>query len=273
VSALFLVAMAEPDAALGLMAAARIAGEAVKPVRTDVLVVRRPPASLILAGEEVMAAEQFVLIREQEAARAAKIAWIYQSWVADAEAGGDSAQYSWIDTEGIPDEEVARRADKADLIVIGRPSPESDGSLHQICRAALFDSHRPVLVIPPGFSADFGRRIAIAWKDDGRAMKAIIPALRHFPNPDELSVIVGHRGDHAGEAPEAVRLRAPNAKLVSVPTGSAPFGQILLASASQLGADLLVMGAYAHSPLREMLLGGTTRYVLAHAEIPVLLRH
>jgi nucleotide-binding universal stress UspA family protein len=55
--------------------------------------------------------------------------------------------------------------------------------------------------------------------------------------------------------------------------GAEPFGRTLLDTAKALRADLLVMGAYAHSPLREMLLGGVTRYVLAHAEIPVLMRH
>ena len=55
--------------------------------------------------------------------------------------------------------------------------------------------------------------------------------------------------------------------------GSGPFGELLLGRARELGADLLIMGAYAHSPLREMLLGGVTRTVLAHAGLPVLLRH
>jgi len=55
--------------------------------------------------------------------------------------------------------------------------------------------------------------------------------------------------------------------------GGVPFGEMLLDRARELGADLLIMGAYTHSPLREKLLGGTTRSVLAHADLPVLLRH
>ena len=55
--------------------------------------------------------------------------------------------------------------------------------------------------------------------------------------------------------------------------GSEPFGQTLLNTAHQLGADMLVMGAYAHSPLRELILGGVTRYMLEHADLPVLMRH
>jgi nucleotide-binding universal stress UspA family protein len=58
-----------------------------------------------------------------------------------------------------------------------------------------------------------------------------------------------------------------------LPIGPGPFGQDLLDKARELGADMLVMGAYAHSPLREALLGGVTRHVLAHADLPVLMRH
>ena len=58
-----------------------------------------------------------------------------------------------------------------------------------------------------------------------------------------------------------------------IPIGETPFGSALLARAHALGADMLAMGAYAHSPLRELILGGVTRFMIAHADLPVLLRH
>ena len=63
------------------------------------------------------------------------------------------------------------------------------------------------------------------------------------------------------------------AELHVLPIGPGVFGQALLNKAHELGADMLVMGAYAHSPLREALLGGVTRHMLAHADLPVLMRH
>ena len=63
------------------------------------------------------------------------------------------------------------------------------------------------------------------------------------------------------------------AELHALPIGAGPFGAALLDKAHELGADMLVMGAYQHSPLRELLLGGVTRHMLAHADLPVLLRH
>jgi nucleotide-binding universal stress UspA family protein len=58
-----------------------------------------------------------------------------------------------------------------------------------------------------------------------------------------------------------------------IPIGNEPFGGTLLARAHEVGADMLVMGAYAHSPWRERILGGVTRYLIAHADLPVLMRH
>jgi nucleotide-binding universal stress UspA family protein len=63
------------------------------------------------------------------------------------------------------------------------------------------------------------------------------------------------------------------AELQIIPIGEEPFGGTLLARAHAVGADMLVTGAYAHSPLRELILGGVTRYLIAHADLPVLMRH
>ena len=63
------------------------------------------------------------------------------------------------------------------------------------------------------------------------------------------------------------------ARLHVLPIGKAPFGRTLLEKLHELGADMLVMGAYAHSPLREMIFGGVTRYMIEHADVPVLMRH
>ena len=63
------------------------------------------------------------------------------------------------------------------------------------------------------------------------------------------------------------------ADLHALPIGGRPLGAALLRKAHELGADMLVMGAYQHSPLREFLLGGVTRHMLSHADLPVLLRH
>jgi nucleotide-binding universal stress UspA family protein len=268
---LFLIAPAELETALGLFEAARTVARKMQPTRIDILMVRRPPIALIVPTDEVLGPEQFMLLREQEAERAAELRQVFDGWAASGGAAGLDCH--WIDVESMPSEEIAHRSDKADLILVGRPSSRSGDAAYQTVRAALFDSHRPVLVIPPGPPAAFGRRIAIAWKDDGRAVKALIPALRYFGGAEDIRVVAGYRDKEPTAVPEPIAARGVDAQLYTLLIGAEPFGQMLLAKLDEIGADLLIMGAYAHSPLHEMLLGGVTRYVLAHAKIPVLMRH
>ena len=73
--------------------------------------------------------------------------------------------------------------------------------------------------------------------------------------------------------PQVLLEHGISAELHVLQIGPEPFGQTLLNAVHQLSADMLVMGAYAHSPLRELILGGVTRYLLEHADLPVLMRH
>ena len=129
-------------------------------------------------------------------------------------------------------------------------------------------------MVPAGSSATFGRRIGIAWRDEKRAASAVLPALRCLARAEKVHVLLGTR--EGAEPPVAPRILVEHGiatELDVLPLGRGPFGASLLETAHQLGLDLLVMGAYAHSPLRELILGGVTRYMLTHADIPVLMRH
>jgi nucleotide-binding universal stress UspA family protein len=267
---LFLVVLAEPETALGLLEAARTVAGA-NAARVDILVVRRPPISMIVPSDEVIGAEQIAILRDQEIARAAELKRVYSAWIKQGRSTNLTCR--WVEVEGLTSEEIGRRSDKADLIIVGQPLARSGDAVRQTAHAALFESHRPVIVMPPDAPAAFGRRIAIAWKDDGRAAKALIPALRYFGETNEISVLMGYRDTEPTGLPEPIAARGLTARLHTLLIGAEPFGQMLLAKLDEIGADLLVMGAYAHSPLQEMLLGGATRYVLAHAKIPVLMRH
>ena len=130
-------------------------------------------------------------------------------------------------------------------------------------------------MVPPGAaSATFGRRVAIAWRDDPQTLKALVPALRLLSGAELVFLLAGVRSGAATPAiPPVLVEHGVKVALDVLSLGSGSFGELLLGRARDLGADLLIMGAYAHSPLREMLLGGVTRTVLAQAGVPVLLRH
>jgi nucleotide-binding universal stress UspA family protein len=107
-----------------------------------------------------------------------------------------------------------------------------------------------------------------------RAAKAVLPALRCLGHAEQVHVLAGMRqGTGPPALPQILIDHGIKAELHVLQIGPGAFGQALLTRAHELGSDMLVMGAYAHSPLREALLGGVTRYMLAHADLPVLMRH
>src|SRR6516164_4544010 len=105
-------------------------------------------------------------------------------------------------------------------------------------------------------------------------MSVVLPALRWLAGADQVHVLIGVRDRSPRPTiPPVLGEHEISAELHVLPIGSEPFGQTLLNAAHRCSADMLVMGAYAHSPLRELILGGVTRYMLDHAGLPVLMRH
>lgn len=192
----------------------------------------------------------------------------------------DAALASEVPSEALPAgadvvAEVEARGSRADFVVVAQPAPDDDRATRDAFRTALFRTERPVLMVPPGgpFGA-FGRRVAIAWRDDAGTLKALVPAIPLLAGAGQVYLLAGVRAGMATPTipPVLVEHGVP-ATLQVLAIDSSPFGALLLARARELGVDMLVMGAYAHSALRDMLLGGMTRYLLAHADLPVLLRH
>lgn len=171
--------------------------------------------------------------------------------------------------------EIEVRASRADFVVLARPEAHDDRASREAFRAALFRSERPLLMLPPEGPPDaFGRRVAVAWRNDARTLRAVIPALRLLGGAEEVHLLAGVRpGAPPPVAPPVLVEHGVAAALHLLAVGPAPFGASLLEAAHELRADLLVMGAFAHGPVREMLLGGVTRHALAHADLPVLMRH
>ena len=180
-----------------------------------------------------------------------------------------------MEASAAPDLAVQERGCRADFIVVELPEPGDDKPIRQAFRAALFRTERPVLVVPPTGPADgFGQLAAIAWRDDPHTLKAMIPALRLLTAADQVHLLAGVRpGEPTPRSPAVLLEHGVRAELHVLAIGTEPFGQTLLRRAHELKADLLVMGAYVHGVLRDMVLGGVTRHVLAHADIPVLMRH
>ncbi len=267
-----LTVLRRPETAFVLLNAAGKLAALMGETRISALAVREAFQTTALAAEVLIGeADSVIDARERERERMTALKAAFDRWA--AEAGEAAATARWIEAEGSAATHVAERGSRADLIVAASPA-EDDRATRQMFRAALFGTDRPVLMLPPGATTAFGRCIAIAWRDEKRAVRAVIPALRWLAVAAEVHVLVGVRdGSERPTFPRVLLEHGIRADLHAIPIGSAPFGRTLLDKARELSCDLLVMGAYAHSPLRQLILGGVTSYMLAHADLPVLMRH
>jgi nucleotide-binding universal stress UspA family protein len=237
------------------------------------LAVHAPVSVGPLAAEALMAETGDVVVAQaRDRRRIAALKTAFDARADGARQAGLTVQ--WVEEEGEASSIVEERGRRADTIVIARPLPDDDAATGHAFGAALFHTERPVLMVPNGAPAVFGRRVAIAWRDDARTAKAIIPALRVLGSAGQVFLLAGVRKDAAVPGiPAVLRDHGIKADLRILPIGGDVFGTLLLATLHEVGADMLVMGAYAHTPLREMIFGGVTRYMCEHADVPVLMRH
>jgi len=186
----------------------------------------------------------------------------------------------WRQVEGTTPEILALHGRYADLLVLGQDDPESDSA--GLLEMVLFDSGRPVLAIP--FAGNFksiGKRVLVGWNASREATRALHDALPLIAQAENTTVFLANpnRGLGAhGQEPGAdiARHLARHGLKVEVAKAMADDvsdSALLLNHASDMGADLLVMGAYGHSRLREFILGGVTRSLLREMTVPVLLSH
>ncbi len=165
----------------------------------------------------------------------------------------------------------------ADLTVLGR-ARDGEAVTMDVLEAVLLDSGRPLLIAPAQPVEHIGRHIAIAWKDTPEAARAVASATPLLHAADSVTVIAVQEDAHS--KPESCeRLRHallwhnPATTLRVIPPGGEEPGEVLLATVAESSADLLVMGGYSHSRVREVVFGGFTRRVLRSAGLPVLMAH
>jgi nucleotide-binding universal stress UspA family protein len=172
--------------------------------------------------------------------------------------------------------ELVRHGRIADLIVMALPADGATGTSHDSLDAALFESGRPVLLAPPKMPAQFGSAVSVAWDGSREAVRAVAAALPILAKAERvvlLSAQEPRKDARPSELARYLRAHGIDARTWAFTPGDVPIGAALLDEAQKAGTDLLVMGAYSHSRLRELVLGGATRHILQAATIPVLMAH
>jgi len=182
----------------------------------------------------------------------------------------------WREIVGYEDEVVARLGRLSDLIVISRPSERSSSFAVMALETALFDTCRPVLMVPDGAPTSLFHRPLIAWNGSLEAARAVGFALPFLVECRRgVGVFAAPESKHCTESDELLQYLSWHgiiADRISV-EDSRPIGMSLLAQASANQAGLIIMGAYTHGHYRQFLFGGVTRHVMKHAAIPILMAH
>lgn len=148
-----------------------------------------------------------------------------------------------------------------------------------LAEALLFGSGRPVVLLPDVPPVGSLGHVAIAWDGSRAAARAVSDAEQLLGRAQKISVLTVldekplHEDDPGGRLVASFAARAIDAESVAVTCGDSPVGASLQETATQLGAGILAMGAYGHSRLREFVLGGATRGVLADLRMPLMLSH
>ncbi len=178
---------------------------------------------------------------------------------------------------------LTENARYADVVVLGQPNPDDEEDISAgFINKVILDSGRPNLIIPYiGTFHTIGEQILIAWnasREAARAVNDAMPLLEKANDVEVMSVNPEKQSVDEGDLPSAdisqhlarhgvkVEARSTVAKDIDA-------GNLLISHAADIGADLIVMGAYGHSRFRETILGGVTRELLKHMTIPVLMSH
>lgn len=194
----------------------------------------------------------------------------------------DGVSTEWIGEVGADTTWVAEHGRAADLIIAGHGGAghggQGGGVAMGVLEAALMESGRPVLVAPPAAPASVGRVVSIAWKGTREAACAVSAALPFIAQAERVVILTIDEDDDADDrSPErlqrALRWHNPTVLMHRLVREHGSVAETLLGAAMHAKSDLLVMGGYGHTRLREAVFGGFTRHVLERAELPVLMAH
>lgn len=192
---------------------------------------------------------------------------------ADGAVGAASARFSSV--IGREEELVAGEARLSDLTVVPHPKSAEEVASADALHAVLFDSGRAALIAPVDVPESVGQRIAIAWNGTSESASAVASVVPWLEEAGEVRIF--HSPDYQRQGPDArqlasfLELHGITAEITEFRAVDRSAGAGLLAAVREYNADMLAMGAYSHSRLRQLILGGVTRHVLEHARIAVLM--
>ena len=216
--------------------------------------------------------------------RAEAIAHVFRDLVR----GSEPLSYDVRLVDGESVDAVIRHGRAGDLLIVGQVDharvdhdKTADTLARDLPEQVMMHAGRPVLIVPcAGRFRDLGKNVLVAWDGTREAAMALHDALPLLDGTSRVALVSLRK---EGEAEDSGDLCVPQtiawllrhgieAKAAQYPT-TIGFADTLLSCAATMSADLMVMGGYGHTRLRELVLGGVTREVLARMNVPVLMSH
>ena len=225
--------------------------------------------------EEMRSATEPESTTRSDAVRALFDRFVAAHGVTVAEPFSRGATADFASVTGREEDLVAQLARLADLTVVPHPEAGDDVSSSDALHAVLFDSGRPVLIAPQQAGQAIGTRVCVAWNGTAESAAAVHAAIPWMQRAEAVRVLSAdeyqRRGPGAADLLGYLALHGIRPEVAQFRPMERDVGRGMLAAAREFGADLLAMGAYSHSRLRQLILGGVTRHVLENATLPVLM--
>ncbi len=184
---------------------------------------------------------------------------------------------TWTEMNGREDFIVGDYGRLFDLIAVARRPSRVGGDWTTTLEAALFESGRPVLLAPPELDPNMGQNVVIAWNGSTETAHTVALAMPLLTAANTVTLLSIEGASVPGPTGEQMANRLKrhgiNALTVHDEAQGRLAGEAILYGCQQLGANMLVKGAYTHSRLRQLIFGGATQHIILNAELPVFMAH
>ncbi len=189
----------------------------------------------------------------------------------------------WRVVDDFAEEALTIAARYADLLVVGQSSPENDVTTPEnLPESVALATGRPVLVVPHiGAEKPPGKKVMLCWNASRESARAASDALPFLKAADEVVVLIvdpktsanGHGAEPGADVATWLSRHGIKVTVQRDVASDSDIGNVILSRAADLDVDLIVMGAYGHSRMRELVMGGVSRTLLSTMTVPVLMSH
>lgn len=189
----------------------------------------------------------------------------------------------WRASTGFADVELALQARYADLLVVGQTDPDMSAiTPDDLPESVGMSAGKPVLVVPrAGVRAMPGKSVMLCWNASRESARAASDALPFLGAAEKVVVLTvdphaaagGHGAEPGADAATWLSRHGAKVTVLREAAADAEVGRVILSRAADHGVDLVVMGVYGHSRMREWVLGGVSRSLLESSDLPLLIAH